>query len=135
MLQCRRNEKDFLLRKNLKYLGKHTKNIEKLNSNASNIILVAQSSNDAEFKDKGTEILKLSKSYQDSFKSLVIKYEEMGLDEKSGHQGQFRAAVHELSSIAHQYESFDLFEQYLLLRRWEKRLRQNKKRKIQNKTL
>ena len=119
-LQCRRNEKDFLLRKKIKYLAKHDENMEHLLDNARNLSDAGKKSGKTEIYNKAEEILSHSNEYQKHFHQLVENEKTQGLDHNSGLQGKFRKIVHELSDIAKQFEVTDLERNYLLLRRWEK---------------
>ncbi|BCV37851.1 methyl-accepting chemotaxis protein [Shewanella indica] len=84
MLQLRRNEKDFMLRRDLSYLNKFDTNIERFNEalNASLLDFSVRSN-----------IEQLMSKYQQSFKSLVAKEQELGLDESKGMMGQLREAI------------------------------------------
>jgi len=51
MLQCRRNEKDFLMRKDLKYKGRLADNLAKVVDNADAIVPLAQAIDNANLQD------------------------------------------------------------------------------------
>ena len=82
ILELRRNEKDFLLRKHLKYEGLFLSNIQALLSS---------------IKDK--EIINLLLQYKTHFFHLIKLQEEIGLNENRGYTGQMRKAVHKSEVI------------------------------------
>ncbi|WP_335920815.1 methyl-accepting chemotaxis protein [Shewanella algae] len=84
MLQLRRNEKDFMLRRELSYLNKFDSNIERFNEALSASLLDYSVRNNIE---------QLMSKYQQSFKSLVAKEQQLGLDESKGMMGQLREAI------------------------------------------
>ncbi|MBO2562206.1 methyl-accepting chemotaxis protein [Shewanella algae] len=84
MLQLRRNEKDFMLRRDLSYLNKFDSNIERFNEALSTSLLDYSVRNNIE---------QLMSKYQQSFKSLVAKEQQLGLDESKGMMGQLREAI------------------------------------------
>lgn len=84
MLQLRRNEKDFMLRRDLSYLNKFDSNIERFNEALSASLLDYSVRNNIE---------QLMSKYQQSFKSLVAKEQQLGLDESKGMMGQLREAI------------------------------------------
>ncbi|GAB1040683.1 MAG: methyl-accepting chemotaxis protein [Shewanella algae] len=84
MLQLRRNEKDFMLRRELSYLNKFDSNIERFNEALSASLL--------DYSVR-SNIEQLMSKYQQSFKSLVAKEQQLGLDESKGMMGQLREAI------------------------------------------
>jgi len=92
-LQLRRNEKDFMLRKDMKYLDKFSKNHQLLVSRLNDIEQLNKNIN-AEI-----EIVKLSNSftkYKETFTQLTQLMADKGLDKNSGKYAQLRSATHEL---------------------------------------
>ena len=82
MLMLRRHEKDFLLRRDMKYLARFEKDINKLLVNS----LLPK------------EIAADMQRYQQGFAALVAGYEKVGLDYKSGVLGELREASHQIES-------------------------------------
>ena len=78
MLMLRRHEKDFMLRRQLKYVEKFNKEISVFKDL---------------FKDQDDAIEDIN-NYERQFHALVNAEVEKGLDPKSGINGQMRAAVH-----------------------------------------
>jgi len=85
MLQLRRNEKDFMLRLDEKYVEKFNKNITVFSNSLA--------ASDLDFSLKN-DIANDMKSYQASFESLVASAKEKGLSSSSGYRGEMRAKVH-----------------------------------------
>jgi methyl-accepting chemotaxis protein len=85
MLQLRRNEKDFMLRADKKYIDKFTKSFDSFNANLAN-----SSHGDTQ---KST-ITVAMKSYQDNFLKLFEGISKKGLNSKSGIIGELRATIH-----------------------------------------
>lgn len=83
MLQLRRNEKDFMLRREMTYVETFDANIALFNSS------LRASSLDLDTQNK---IAALIEQYQRDFKSLVSKEQQLGLNEKEGTMAQLVAA-------------------------------------------
>lgn len=90
MLMLRRNEKDFLQRRDLKYQKKFEKNYQLLLNSLNNIVL------DTSTK---TAIEHSLVSYQTQFNTLIKGYEVIGLDHKTGLHGELRNSVHEAEAF------------------------------------
>jgi len=87
ILMLRRNEKDFLMRLDEKYLVKHANNYKKLSSSVNML----------EDSPQKESIKKTVKDYIERFQALAEGYKALGLNEKSGMQGELRVAVHKTS--------------------------------------
>lgn len=83
MLQLRRNEKDFMLRRELSYVETFDINIGKFNDklHASSIDI-----------DTQRKIEELITQYHKDFKSLINKEQQLGLTEKDGTMARVLAA-------------------------------------------
>ena len=93
MLQLRRNEKDFMLRSDLKYRDQFLKNYDDLYQFLSKSIFKA------EHKNK----IKLSlKPYKASFIALVDEEIKFGLNSKKGLQLQMRNTIHQVDDMVNQ---------------------------------
>ncbi len=87
MLQLRRNEKDFMLRMDTKYVKKFTKNIVKINSTLDNSSLSSSK----------VQAIKNSISvYEKAFNNLVKGQTILGLSSKLGILEEMRSAVHQV---------------------------------------
>jgi len=120
MLQCRRSEKDFLLRKDRKYLGKLEESIGKLKTEAESIAALAQATGDDQAAGRAAEILACADEYAADFQALVSAWETKGLDHKSGLQGRFRATAHNMAATTEEHAVEDLYAAMLMMRRYEK---------------
>ena len=86
MLTLRRNEKDFMLRSAIKYFDEHTANYQKTVTYIQNHEELASTT-------------KLMETYRQSFVEFVKAREVLGLDEKSGLQGNLRNIVHQTEEL------------------------------------
>ncbi|MCD6389196.1 MAG: hypothetical protein J7L69_07275, partial [Desulfobulbaceae bacterium] len=120
MLQCRRNEKDFLLRHDMKYPKKLAANISALLKTADELGSLFEKIDDSQGVGQARSIIEAVKAYQASFQAIVTSYETKGLDHKSGLQGSFRNAAHQLMDGAKAADDAELMVEALMLRRHEK---------------
>ncbi|MFW8601548.1 methyl-accepting chemotaxis protein [Desulfobacterota bacterium M19] len=120
MLQCRRDEADFLLKRDLKYQVNFRRNIEKLKRQATVIQEIYRRSGNKNNAEEVAAIIKYADSYQKNFDILVEGVKAVGLNADSGYQGAFREAAHKLESIMPAYEVDDLYIAFLKMRRYEK---------------
>jgi methyl-accepting chemotaxis protein len=90
MLMLRRNEKDFIIRKSIKYQAKFEKNIQVFSRH------LESSSLDSSQKSVINQKLNI---YQTKFMTLIQAYQALGLDKSSGIQGQMRDAVHQTEAL------------------------------------
>lgn len=86
ILQLRRNEKDFLIRKDLKYRDKFEKNFSTLITATDTLLL------DDVFKQETQNRLN---TYRTDFLNLISNYQALGLSSKEGLKGKMRATIHQ----------------------------------------
>jgi len=134
MLMLRRNEKDFLARKLLKYNDKYIQNYINLTSQVASLKIFA----DAAGLDSH-KIVALSKNfndYQSQFSILVNEQKTLGLTKSDGLKGTLRSAVHNAEKLIKAVNDQQLRADMLQLRRNEKdfllRLDLNYKNKFDN---
>ena len=120
MLQCRRNEKDFLLRLDKKYLDKIQGNLAALKQAAEGIAGLAEQSGNAAAAEQTAQAIAYADQYGRVFERVVSSWERKGLDHKSGLQGKFRAAAHVLADAMPKHRVGDLHVAMLQIRRYEK---------------
>lgn len=84
MLQLRRNEKDFMLRRSPKYLDSFNGNIELFKQELANSTIEGGAK---------SQISALITSYQKDFSLLVSKEKELGLTSDEGKMGTLRDAI------------------------------------------
>ncbi|RHW76846.1 methyl-accepting chemotaxis protein [Colwellia sp. RSH04] len=89
MLQLRRNEKDFMLRLDEKYIARLTGNVDNLLTSLANTSLD---------DNKKEQIASLIGNYKTAFLQLTSAQKELGLDSKSGLLGKVRATVHKVDN-------------------------------------
>ena len=117
VLQLRRNEKDFLARKDLKYVESFKKRVAILKSELSHL--------ENTFESASTDISnvnslqKVIADYEKDFLELVDIQKEIGLTPKDGLYGTLRSAVHDAEEILGK-NNYQLLSEMLQLRRNEK---------------
>ncbi len=90
-LQMRRAEKDFLLRRDMKYAEAYKDNVVKLIS----VLDAVRKEHVADAKAETLSRLEGAvKAHAKQFATVVAQTQELGLDEKAGLQGRLRGAVH-----------------------------------------
>ncbi len=120
MLQCRRNEKDFLLRHDKKYSSMFAKDIEGLRKNAQELLALSQKSGNMEIAGKTESIVANVQEYGKAFNQVALSWEERGLDQDSGLQGKFREIVHVLEKSILELSAAEAEVLLLQVRRNEK---------------
>lgn len=113
MLQLRRNEKDFLARKDLKYVKSFQGNVSALKANLTTL---------SNATDDSTHVRSMQKvigDYEKHFLALVEKQKTIGLHPKDGLYGQLRDTVHHVEEIIGD-KDYHLLSDMLQLRRNEK---------------
>ena len=88
MLQCRRNEKDFLLRLDVKYKDTFLKNLEQVNSHAQAIVPLARVIGQPDLAGKAQSIERSATEYEAAFLELVAAWDKRGLDHNSGRRSR-----------------------------------------------
>ena len=117
MLQCRRNEKDFLLRKDKQYVASFNKAVNEVDLQIDRVARLVRRAGNAELAAKLQNCRGDAGKYRDIFHAVAAGWEKMGLDCNSGLQGEFRNAVHQLESLA---DTAELRMLVLMVRRHEK---------------
>jgi len=118
VLQLRRDEKDFLSRKQLKYEEKFQNNFSKLSLLIEDIEKSLLSiGNHVDSIDKLKKILE---QYNNKMKSLIEGQKTIGLNPKDGLYGSLRSSVHNIEKILQESDNNALLVDMLMLRRAEK---------------
>ncbi|GAB3028119.1 methyl-accepting chemotaxis protein [Bowmanella dokdonensis] len=118
MLTLRRHEKDFLARKDMKYVQRFNEQMTDLQALVTEL--------QGAFRALGLptreldQTLPLFKQYLQQFNQLVQQQQVIGLDHEDGLYGSLRDAVHEVEEKLKQSESDALMVMMLQLRRNEK---------------
>jgi methyl-accepting chemotaxis protein len=98
MLQLRRNEKDFLARKDLKYRDKFNKNFNSLNVDIKLLNELLEHNGLDHDASSIKNLKEIVTSYKDIFIDITKIQENIGLDHKSGLYGKLRASVHSVQA-------------------------------------
>jgi methyl-accepting chemotaxis protein len=120
MLQCRRNEKDFLLRLDRKYLSDFESNLALVNEQAAAVVPLAQAIGKPDLAAKARSVEAAAAEYRSAFLELVAAWERRGLTPDTGLQGTFRDVVHAAEAAFERHQVQDLYIDMLFMRRWEK---------------
>lgn len=96
ILELRRNEKDFLARKDAKYVDKYQQRFKKLSAHliALDSLLSAYDLNTNDI----TGLSEATKKYQEHFMALVRQQQRIGYHPKDGFYGQLRDAAHAIEA-------------------------------------
>ena len=89
MLQCRRDEDDFLMRKDKKYSENFVSDFRSLKQAAEALERLGRESSNEEVAAKARDITGYAREYEEAFKELVASWEDRGLSYKSGLEGKF----------------------------------------------
>ena len=118
MLTLRRNEKDFLARKDPKYIDNFRNNYEAVENRVKLLTKALENQGlDHTIADKLAAILS---GYQKRFLDLVEQQNQIGLDHKTGLYGALRKAVHQAEGLMKAQQQDKLSKDMLMLRRREK---------------
>ena len=118
MLRLRRNEKDFMARKDEKYIARFAASYATLRADVDRLgeLLDAHGVDSAQ-----VGLLRdVFDSYQTTFLGVAATIKEIGLDHESGLYGALRRAVHTAEGILEQRDQVRLTADMLMLRRREK---------------
>jgi len=116
-LQIRRREKDFLLRKDLKYAAHYGEDMAKAMALLTQISAL---NSDEKMQKAFDELIVILPEHEQQFEKVVEEHTLLGLDEKSGLQGTLRKAVHDIEETLKSYPDDKLQVIMLMMRRHEK---------------
>ena len=120
MLQMRRAEKDFLLRKDEKYVADHSRLNSQMTADLTEMSRRVAASGQNELRQKIESIQAGSADYSKHFAALVAARIKLGLNENVGLEGSLRKSVHEIESALKAFEQPSLAVTMLMMRRHEK---------------
>jgi methyl-accepting chemotaxis protein len=120
MLQCRRDEKDFLLRRDKSYSDKFNANVDLLKKHIQTLGGLGQKAGDKDITAKASELTSHAQDYEKAFKELASSWLSRGLDHNSGLQGKFRELAHALEESLGKLASSEAAILLLQIRRNEK---------------
>jgi methyl-accepting chemotaxis protein len=120
MLMLRRNEKDFLARKNLKYRDKFIKNYNALDSRVD-LLIDSLDKNGLDMDIAKTKELKsIIKEYKSKYLQIVTTQQKIGLHHNDGLYGSLRGSVHQAQDLAKKSNFPDALALTYELRKHEK---------------
>ncbi len=93
LLQCRKDEQNFLSKMDLTYYESLVKNVKHLIEEATNLDTLAKQSGEKKVAKKALEIIKNISAYKNNFELVVKAFQKKGFDEKSGLRGKFNKIV------------------------------------------
>ena len=120
MLQCRRDEKDFLLKKKDKYPPRLRKHAQILKDEAAAARDLAEKTGHDDLAAMAAKIIDLADIYRSNFDTLVEAKTRAGLHPDSGFRGAFNKVAKELRAVLREHAIDDIFTAYTILRRDEK---------------
>ena len=120
MLQMRRAEKDFLLRKDEKYVGDHNKLSQQLVVDLEEMARRVASSGRADLRAQLQAVQAGTADYSAHFAALVAARVKLGLNENAGLEGSLRKSVHEVEGALKTLDQPSLAVTMLMMRRHEK---------------
>ncbi|MFW5498855.1 MULTISPECIES: methyl-accepting chemotaxis protein [unclassified Maridesulfovibrio] len=120
MLEARRSEKDFMLRKDMKYPPRVEKSVDEIVAAMDSVSRVGHNTGVDEIANLASEIKNYALQYSNLFKEVVQSYVTKGLTSEEGVQGEFRAAAHMIMNRVPEFAVDDLYLQWLQMRRYEK---------------
>ena len=127
MLQCRRNEKDFLGRKDMKYPPRVAKLADAIKVQAEALAHLEAESGNQTGVEAAQQIGEHIAIYNKTFQDVVSSWQVRGLTSNQGLQGAFRDSVKKIESLFQEideqhntYATRDIMAEMLMLRRHEK---------------
>ncbi|MDF1749566.1 MAG: HAMP domain-containing methyl-accepting chemotaxis protein [Alphaproteobacteria bacterium] len=116
-LNARRKEKDFLLRKDMKYVTQHE---EVVNDAISVSETIGDNLTGPEASQAIAKIREMLTKYQQQFTNVADNWTTMGLTEKEGLTGALRKSVHSVEEKLNEFDDAPLTVKMLMMRRHEK---------------
>lgn len=120
MLEARRDEKNFLMRRKEEYATHHAELTAAIGKDFETLKSMLEAAGLADLATATAAARKGFGSYSDSFVAAVESQRRLGLDEKSGLNGALRKAAHEIETRLKPLDKPVLMAQLLMMRRHEK---------------
>ncbi len=118
MLTLRRNEKDFVIRKDLQYRQKFVDNHNMIQANVQALRSGLQEN--AIEDTKTNQLAEILDTYKNRFLAMVELQKEIGFNHQDGLYGRLRDAIHQVEDILVAQRQGQLSKDMLMLRRREK---------------
>ncbi len=119
MLECRRAEKDFLLRRDSAYAARHAEWVDALTARSRKARRITELSGAPEMIRSIDAIQAAADIYARSFTDIVAAWERKGLSENDGLQGAFRDAAHKVMDRMKEHQVGEPYVAFLLMRQDE----------------
>lgn len=119
LLTIRRHEKDFIARKQDKYLDRMDKAVEKLHQEAEELAVMAGRLGLTEIETESKKIAVAQDTYENGFKQIVTLIKAQG-NKDAGIRGAMRKEAHGMETAIKAIGSDALMVHYLMMRRHEK---------------
>jgi len=119
LLTIRRHEKDFIARKQDKYLKRMDISVEKLHRQAEELAVMAGRLGLSEIETESKKIADAQDSYEKGFKNIVALIKAQG-NKDTGIRGALRKEAHGMETAIKTIGSDSLMVHYLMMRRHEK---------------
>ncbi|CTQ59907.1 methyl-accepting chemotaxis protein [Roseibium album] len=116
-LQMRRSEKDFLLRRDTKYIGKYDAAVSKVNAA---LMQMADLEASAAVLENIEKLQNEVDHHKEQFHKVAGLHQTVGLNEKDGLEGELRQAVHNVEELLKTAKLDSLTVKMLMMRRHEK---------------
>lgn len=120
LLEARRAEKDFLLRKEERYLSRHDELAKKAGATLQEIEQKLGDGDDLAMRPKLTAMHKGLERYVQQFQRIADSQRKLGFNENSGLEGSLRASVKEVEKQLASLDDKNLTVLMLMMRRHEK---------------
>ena len=120
LLELRRAEKDFLIRRDLAYSKRHAERAAEVVRELDQLRTLTRSSGDMALTGKVEQVATGFDSYTKEFNALVQAEVNLGLNEKLGLSGSLRGAVHDIEAKLKDANDPRLTSGMLMMRRHEK---------------
>lgn len=120
LLEARRNEKDFLLRRAERYIERHTEAVSKTTITLTRLQEYASQLELSESDSLLVEISERWEAYANAFGDLSGLARQLGLTPDTGLQGELRTAVQSIEAILADIGNDELTVKMLMMRRHEK---------------
>lgn len=123
MLLARRSEKDFLLRKDTKYVDKVAEMVQRVEAQTRILTNISQGIDHQAGISQARDIANAIQDYGNTFAGLAKSMERRGLTPDTGFEGVFRKAAHDLEQTLRDFDTDMLQVLFLEARRSEKDFR------------
>ncbi|TAH64578.1 MAG: methyl-accepting chemotaxis protein [Rhodopseudomonas palustris] len=120
MLEMRRAEKDFLLRKDERYVADHNRLSQQLSDNLKEMERRMDAAGRADLRVQLQTVQTGNADYVAHFGALVAARVKLGLNENAGLEGSLRKSVHEVEGALKTIDQPSLAVSMLMMRRHEK---------------